>query len=161
MSAASNHLENELLDHTLGEGARNYTSPSALYIALFSGSASTVLAALESGTAAGGSGNWGEYEIKSVGTDSSASAYVRTAVNFAAASGGSATTSSNVTFPTATSNYDNAAGSGSTVTCIAVVDGDTYGAGNVLFYGQLDNAKEVLSGDTFQITAGNLTISLA
>lgn len=161
MSAASNYLENEVLDHVLGEGARDFTSPANLYIALFSGTAGTVLSALESGTASGGAGNWGEYEIKSVGTDSSASAYVRTAVSFNAASGGSATNSANVTFPTATSNYENAAGSGSTVTCIAVVDGNSYGAGNVLFYGQLDNAKEVLSGDTFQITAGNLTISLA
>ena len=40
-------------------------------------------------------------------------------------------------------------------------DGSTTNTGNVLFYGQLDNAKEVLSGDTFQITSGNLTISLA
>ena len=39
MSAASNYLENEVLDHVLGETARNYTPSSALHIALFSGTA--------------------------------------------------------------------------------------------------------------------------
>jgi hypothetical protein len=156
MSAASNYLENELLDHTLGLGAKDYTPASNLYIALFSGTAATVLTALESGTGAQGSGNWGEYEITTYGTDSSASSYARTAVTFADASGGSA-----VTFPTASADYTNSAGLGSTVTCIAVVDGNSIGSGNVLFYGELDNPKEILNGDTFQISTSNLTISLA
>jgi len=159
MSAASDYLENEILDHILGEQARDFTSPANLYLALFSGSASTVLAALESGTSAQGAGNWGEYEITTYGTDSSASAYARTAISFNAASGGSATNNGNVTFPTASSNYTNSAGSGSTVTCVAVMDAST--AGNVLFYGQLDNPKEILNGDTFQVSDTNLQISLA
>ena len=154
MSAASNYLENEVLDHVLGEGARDYTPSTTLHIALFSGTASDVLAALEAGTNAATAGNWGYYEITT-------GSYARTAVNFAAASGGSATTSGDVTFPAATANYDNTAGSGSTVTCIAVVDNGTSGQGNVLFYGQLDNSKEILNGDTFQVSTGNLTISLA
>lgn len=157
MSAASNYLEDALLDHVLG--GSTYTQPATLYLALFSGSAATVLTALESGTSAQGAANWGEYEITSYGDTSSASAYQRKAVTFNAASGGSATTAANVTFDTATDDYTNSAGSGSTVTCIAVMDAST--AGNVLFYGELDNPKEVLTGDTFQVTAGNLTISLA
>lgn len=152
MSAASNYLENEVLDHVLGEGARDYTPSTTLHIALFSGTASDVLAALEAGTNAATAGNWGYYEINT-------GSYARTAVNFAAASGGSATTSGDVTFPAATANYNNTATSGSTVTCIAVVDASS--AGNVLFYGQLDNSKEILNGDTFQVSTGNLTISLA
>jgi hypothetical protein len=152
MSAASNYLENEVLDHVLGEGARDYTPSTTLHIALFSGTASDVLAALEAGTNATTAGNWGYYEINT-------GAYARTAVNFAAASGGSATTSADVTFPAATADYNNTATSGATVTCIAVVDADT--SGQVLFYGQLDNSKEILNGDTFQVSTGNLTISLA
>lgn len=152
MSAASNHLENEVLDHVLGEGARDYTPSTTLHIALFSGTASDVLAALEAGTNAATVGNWGYYEINT-------GSYARTAVNFAEALGGSATTSVDVTFPAATVDYDNTAGSGATVTCIAVVDAAT--SGNVLFYGQLDNSKEILNGDTFQVSTGNLTISLA
>jgi hypothetical protein len=128
---------------------------------LFSGTAATVLAALESGTGAQGSGNWGEYEITTYGTDSSASSYARTAVTFANAAGGSAANNANVTFPTASADYTNSAGSGSTVTCIAVVDGNSIGSGNILFYGELDNSKEILNGDTFQISTSNLTISLA
>lgn len=152
MSAASNYLENEVLDHVLGEGARDYTPSTTLHLALFSGTASDVLAALEAGTNALTAGNWGYYEINT-------GAYARTAVNFAAASGGSAATSADVTFPAATADYNNTALSGATVTCIAVVDAAT--SGNVLFYGQLDNSKEILNGDTFQVSTGNLTISLA
>lgn len=154
MSAASNFLEDSVLDHVLKNTA--YTQPTTLRLALFSGTASDVLAALESGTAAATAGNWGYYEITTSGTD-----YSRIEASFAAASGGSATTDANITFNTATANYDNAASSGSTITCIAIVDNATVGSGNVLFYGQLDNAKEVLTGDTFQVSSGNLTVSLA
>lgn len=153
MSAASNYLEDEVLDHVLGKGTRDFTSPSTLFLALFSGTASDVLAALEAGTnSTSGTGNWGHYEINT-------GSYARTAVTFNAASGGSATTSGDVTFPSATANYNNTATSGATVTCIAVVDASS--SGNVLFYGQLDNSKEILNGDTFQVSGGNLTISLA
>ena len=161
MSSASNYLENEVLDHVLGKTARDFTSPSTLTIALFTGTASDVLAALEAGTGSrSGTGNWGHYEV-------TGGNYSRKAVSFNAASGGSATTSGDVTFDTANANYNNAATSGSSVTCIAVMDGtftpdgSTTHTGNVLFYGQLDNAKEILNGDTFQISGGNLTISLA
>ena len=153
--AASNYLENKLLDHTLRYSAAPYTGVNTVYCALFSGTAATVKTALESGTSATTLGNWGYYEI------TSASGYERTGVNFAAASGGSATTSGDVTFPSAGANYNNTANSGSTVTCIAVVDSGTLGAGNVMFYGQLDNPKEILNGDTFQVATGNLTVSLA
>jgi hypothetical protein len=159
MSSASNYLENKLLDHTLRN--TSFSQPSTLTIALFAGTASDVLAALEAGTGSrSGTGNWGHYEI-------TGGAYTRKTITFAAASGGSAASNANCTFDTATANYNNAAGSGSTITCIAVMDGaftpdgSTTHTGNVLFYGALDNAKEVLSGDTFQITSGNLTISLA
>ena len=154
MSAASNVLENYLLDHVLNYSAAPYTGPSAanLKLALFSGTAETVKTALESGTSStSGSGNWGFYEIDT-------GAYARTMVSFASASGGDCSTDANCTFPTADANYDNAAGSGSTVTCIAVIDDDN---NEVLFFGELDNPKEILNGDTFQVSTGNLTISLA
>ncbi len=157
---ASNHMENEILDHSLGEGARNYTPPN-LYIALFAGTASNVSAALEAGTMAdSGAGNWGSYEINNAG-------YVRQSINFAAASGGSAASNVTVTFPQATANYGNAIGEGgSTVNYVAIVDhvGDGssgYPATNVLYYGALTNPKEILNGDTLSIASGSLTVSLA
>jgi len=154
---ASNHLENELLDHVLGEGARDYTPPN-LYIALFAGTASNVSAALEAGTMAdSGSGNWGSYEINNGG-------YVRQSINFATASGGSAASNLTVTFPQATGNYANAIGQGgSTVNYVAIVDqvSDGSSTSNVLFYGALTNPKEILNGDTLSIASGSLTVSLA
>ena len=75
------------------------------------------------------------------------------------ASGGSAASNSTVTFPVATANYNNAATSGATVTCIAVVDASS--SGNVLFFGQLTTSKTVSSGDQFTVSSGNLTVSLA
>ena len=155
MSASSNYLENKLLDHVLRAGNSDSSNPGTVYLALFSGTASDVLAALEAGTKSkSGAGNWGYYEINNGG-------YSREALTFGTdASGGSVST-------TANANYNNSAGSGSTVTCIAVMDADytadssSESLGNVLFYGQLDNAKEILNGDTFQVSTGNLTISLA
>ena len=160
MSSASNYLENKVLDHTLRN--TSFSQPSALVIALFAGTASDVLAALEAGTGSrSGTGNWGHYEI-------TGNAYARTAITFAGATGGSAASNANCTFQTASGNYNNAATSGSTITCMAVMDtaftpnGSTDPhTGQILYYGALDNPKEVLSGDTFQITSGNLTISLA
>lgn len=152
MSNASNYLENELLDHVLGEGTRDYTSPT-LYIALFADSGSLAATALESGTSSTtGTGNWGYYEINNGN-------YSRVAVNFDAAASGSAANTGAVTFNQATANYDTAGSTGNEVTHVAIMDNST--AGNVLFYGALSVSKVVTTGDTFQINAGALTVSLA
>ncbi len=152
MSNASNYLENELLDHVLGEGARNYT-PATLHIALFADTGSGVAAALESGTSStSGTANWGYYEINN-------GSYTRKAVDFNTASSGSATNNGAVTFPQATANYDTAGGAGNVVTHVAIMDAST--SGNVLFYGALSVSKTVTTGDTFQINDTALTVSLA
>ena len=158
MSAASNYLELEVLDHVLGEGSRDFASPSTLYVALFTGTAGTVLTALESGTnSITGTGNWGYYEVTPTATN-----YARQGVNFATAASGSAASNSTVTFPVAGANYDSTTGSlGATVTCIAIVDHATAANGNVLFFGQLTTSKPVSSGDQFTVSSGNLTVSLA
>ena len=153
MSNASNYIENELLDHVLGEGSRNYT-PATLYLALFAEKSGGVVAALESGDATTGStANWGYYEINN-------GSYARQAVNFNAASSGSATNNGAVPFPQATANYDTAGGAGNVVTHIAIMDASGTG-GNVLFYGALSVTKTVTTGDTFQINDTALTVSLA
>lgn len=152
MSNASNYLENELLDHVLGEGGRNYT-PATLHIALFADTGSGVAAALESGTSStSGTANWGYYEINNGG-------YTRKAVDFNAASSGSATNNGAVIFPQASANYDTAGGAGNVVTHVAIMDNSS--GGNVLFYGALSVPKTVTTGDTFQINDTALTVSLA
>lgn len=131
MSAASNYLENALLNHVLTATA--FTQPGR-WIALF--------------TADPGEAGSFTNEISTSGTG-----YARQSVTFAAASGGSSSTNATVTFPAATANWG-------TVTHVAVVDSATAGAGNVLFYGAVTTSKTIDTGDTFQITSGNLTISL-
>ena len=139
MSAASNYLENALLDHVLTATA--FAQPSR-YIALFNNTSGNALTNLEAGTLTD--------EVSTSGT-----AYARQSVTFAAASGGSSATNATVTFPAATG-----AGFGS-VTHVAVMNSDVEGSGNVLFYGAVTTAKQIDAGDTFQISSGNLTISLA
>jgi len=160
MSAASNFLELKILDHVLryGNGSLNagtgagYSPPATVYVALFAGTAGTVLTALESGTSAATSTNWGFHEINNAG-------YARQSITFAAASAGSSASNATVSFPVASADYNNAATSGATVTCMALMDNSM--GGNVLFYGQLTNSKTVNSGDQFTISSGNLTVSLA
>jgi hypothetical protein len=137
MSAASNYLENALLNHTLRNTA--YTQPSGLWLALFTNTSGNAAANLEAGTLTD--------EISTSGT-----AYGRQAIAFNAASGGSAALTDTETFSAATSNWG-------TITHVAVMDAST--SGNVLFWGAVTTAKTIETGDTFQVTAGNLTIALA
>ena len=144
MSAASNYLENKLLDHTLRYSAAPYTGVSTLYLALFNNTSTNTAANLEAGTLTDE-------------TSTSSTAYARKAVTFAAASGTnpcSSATNATVTFDAATANWG-------TITHVAVMDGATAGAGNVLFWGAVTTSKTIETGDTFQVTSGNLTISLA
>ena len=133
--SASNYLEDEILDHVLGEGARDFTSPANLYLALF-----TSNTGLESGTLTN--------EVSETGTD-----YARQAISFNAASSGAATSNGAIAFATATANYG-------TVTSIAIMDSSTHGAGNMLFYGDLTTPKVVNSGDTFQVADQAIQVSL-
>jgi hypothetical protein len=141
MSAASNYLETKLLDHTLRYSAAPYTGASTLYLALFNNTSTNTAANLEAGTLTDE-------------TSTSGTAYARKAVTFAAASGGSSATNATVTFDAATASWG-------TITHIAVMDGGTAGSGNVLFYGAVTTSKTIDTGDTFQVSSGNLTISLA
>jgi hypothetical protein len=137
MSSASNFLENAVLNHVLTATA--YTAPTTRYLALFTNTSTNAAANLEAGTLTD--------EISTSG-----SAYARQTVTFAAASSGTSATNATVTFPTATSNWG-------TVTHIAVMDAAT--SGNVLFWGAVTSAKNIEISDTFQVSSGNLTISLA
>jgi len=137
MSAASNYLENKVLDHVLTATA--YTQPGTRYLALFNNTSGNAAANLEAGTLTDE-------------TSTSGTAYVRKAITFAAASGGSSASNATVTFDTATGNWG-------TITHVAVMDAES--GGNVLFYGAVTTSKTIETGDTFQVSSGNLTVSLA
>ena len=130
MSAASDYLEDALLDHVLG--GTTYTQPANVYVGLW-----TADDGLEAGT---------------LTSEVSGGSYARQTAAFAAASGGSCSTNATVTFPTATANWG-------TITHIALMDAST--GGNVLFHGAVTSSKLIETGDTFQISSGNLTITLA
>ena len=135
MSAASNYLENKVLDHVLTATA--YTQPTTRYLGLFTNTSTNAAANLENGT---------------LTDEISGGSYARQTVAFAAASNGTSATNATVTFPAATANWG-------TVTHVAVMDAAT--SGNVLFWGAVTTAKTIETGDTFQVTSGNLTVSLA
>ena len=147
MSAASNYVEDRTLDFWLKANSQTTSAPATVYVALFTSDDST-----------GGTAENLEAGILTNEVTTSGTAYARQAVTFGTISNGSVSNSGNVTFPTATATYG-------TVTHVAVMDAnstdDSAGAGNVLYYGALTTAREILTDDTFQITTGNLTISLA
>jgi len=136
-NAASNHVEDLTLDFWLKANSATTSAPSTVYVALFYGTAAGVLTNLEAGT---------------ITDEITLGSYARQSVTFGTVSGGSVSNSANVTFPTATANYDG------DVTCLAIMDAST--SGNVLFAGELTVSKTVTTGDQFQIASGNLTVSL-
>ncbi len=120
MSALSDYLENELLDHILGGG--DFTRPATLYFGLYTAGP----------TDAGG------------GTEVSGSGYARASVtnnltNFPAASGGTKSNGATITFPTATGNWG-------TITHVGIFDAAS--GGNLLLHGALSATKLIETGDT-------------
>jgi hypothetical protein len=142
MTAASDYLENKVLDHVLRYTSAPYTAPSTLYLALFNNVSANTAANLEAGTLT-------DETVTTGGT-----LYARQSITFGAASTGTSTSNATVTFPAAGASWG-------TITHVAIMDGATRGAGNVLFYGAVTTSKTIDTGDTFQVTSGNLTISLA
>jgi len=136
--AASDYLEQNLLDLVLRNGAENSYTPSAIvYVALFT-----------SATDDTGGGT----EVPNT------NAYARTAVTFGAigaATDGIMSNSVECAFPQATG------GAWGTVTYLAIVDNATWGAGEFLYHGILDSSKVVDENDTFKIAIGDLDITLS
>lgn len=131
MAAASDFLEDSILDHVLRNTA--YTSPTTVYVSLHTGSP--------------GDDDLGANEITTSG-----SAYARASASFAAASGGSISTNAAINYSAATSNWG-------TVSHIGIYDQST--GGNLLFHGALTTSKTIETGDTLSIASGSLTVTLA
>ena len=83
MSAMSDFLENEILDHILGTGA--YPMPTTVYIGLSTASMND----------------------DASGTEISGNNYARQSVAFSAASSGTTSNSGNIEFPAATGSWGN------------------------------------------------------
>ena len=131
MSAASDYLENKVLDHFLGTASTS--APATVYLALFTTDPTDA-----------GSGT----EVSTSGTN-----YARQSIAFSSASSGTTSNSADVEFSQAT-------GSGfGTVTHFGIFDAST--SGNLLFHGALTASKTIAAGDVFKVASGNLSITVA
>jgi hypothetical protein len=131
MSAASDYLEDAVLDHFLGTASTS--APATVYLALFTTDPTDA-----------GSGT----EVSTSGTN-----YSRQSIAFSAASSGTTSNSADVEFSQAT-------GSGfGTVTHFGIFDASS--AGNLLFHGALTDSKTIAAGDVFKVASGNLSITVA
>ena len=133
MSEASDYVENQILNCYLNQ--TNITAPSNIYLGLFTSAPSD----------AGG------------GTEVSGNGYSRVEITakFSAASwtGGSLSSNADITGFTADG------GDWGEVNSIGIFDAST--SGNLLFYTALDSSATVNNGDSFQISSGNLTVTVA
>lgn len=123
----SDYAENKLLDHILGKTA--FTMPSNVRIALLTTDPGEV----------------------GPGTEVSGGGYARQSLATSPASGGSAATSGEISFPQATADWG-------TVTHIALFDATTNG--NMLWHAPLNAPKIIQNGDQAIITAGDLAFTL-
>lgn len=136
MSAMSDYLEGQLIDHLFRTGT--FSKPAAIYLALYSAAPSD----------SGG------------GTELSGGAYARTQVtqldaNWNAPTGGDGLTDNlnDITFPTPTANWG-------TVVAFGIFDASS--GGNLLIYGTLGTSKTVNNGDPApKFSAGDLDITFA
>ena len=132
MGSKGDFLENKVLDHVLGGG--DYSRPATVYVALYTATPSD----------SGG------------GTEVSGGSYARVAVtnnstNWPAASGGSKSNGTAITFPTPSANWG-------TVTSFGILDASS--GGNLLYWGALAANKTINNGDAApQFAAGALTIT--
>lgn len=140
---ASNYLESALLNHIFSNnGGSGYTAPAdnSIYVSLH-----TTAGPLDDNSGTGTEITLGGY-ARSNADDT---------LTWTISQAGGVTTATNdqaIPFPQATANYDGQ------VTHIGIYDAAS--GGNLLFHGALTVAKTVTTGDTFQINAGSLTITL-
>jgi len=126
----STYLVNKLVNHCYR--ATTFTSPTTVYAALFTSTASAaeLLAGTLTNEVTGGS-------------------YARVALTIGAPTGGVATAST-VTFTTATAGWG-------VVRYVGIIDAST--AGNVLSSAQLSSDVTINNGNTFQFNSGSLSVS--
>ena len=136
--AASDYLEQQIIDHVLNGGAEfTFASPASVYLALYT-------------TAPSDSG--GGVEITGVGN------YTRKTLTAAfntmtGVTDGITENTAEIAFPQATgTNWG-------LITAIGLFDAAT--TGNLLYHGSLTVDKQVDINDTFKIAAGDLTITLS
>jgi hypothetical protein len=145
MANMSNYLENKLIDFLL-RGV-SFTPPTNLYIALCTSSVSDASTGSNIPEVAGGN-----YTRQSIASNSS-NWSTTNADNSSVSSGTGGTTTNNALSIT----WTNVSWSG-TVTHMAICDAMT--GGNVLFFGSLDSAKTIASGDSVSFGINTINIQI-
>lgn len=133
MSAVSLYLGNSLLNLVLRGSA--FTPPAAISVALYTADTGQLDTSNHLNEAANSGG----------------SAYARQTATFAAAANGQAANDAEVLFQNMPS---------AEITHVALVDSATLGSGNVLFWGELSNARLVNFGDSIIFAIGDLVAEL-
>lgn len=131
MPAKAESLSNALLNHVLRNTA--YTSPSAVYVALYTVAPTPTTAGTEVSTAGG-------------------TLYTRVVATFSAAATAATSNSVAITFPVAGAPWG-------TVVAASITDSATVGAGNVLYFGNLTVPKVVGVGDQINFSIGTLSVT--
>ncbi len=131
MAAASDYVENRTLDFWLKANSQTSSAPSTVYVSLHTGS---------------------PVDDDSGANEVSGGAYARQSAAFGTISNGSVSTNATITYPVATANYG-------TVSHIGIYDASS--SGNLLFHGAVTTSKTIETGDQFQISSGNLTVTMA
>ena len=128
----SDFLENELLDHVLGNAA--YTAPANVYVALYT------VAPTDAG---------GGTEVAAAGAYARVTV-VNNATNWPTASAGLKSNGTEITFAEATASWG-------TVVAFAIMDALTLG--NFLYWADLTTSKVIDIGDTAKFAVGDLDIT--
>lgn len=131
MGSKADFLENEILDHVLGN--ESYSAPATVYIALYT--------ATPSDSGGGTEVTGGSYARKDM---------TNNATNWPAASGGAKSNGIDIVFDQATADWG-------TVVAFAIFDAVT--AGNMLYWGDVTPNKPVNSGDTAKFLTGELDVT--
>jgi len=126
--AKSTYLDNAVLNAVLT--ASTYTSPSTVYVALY--------------TATPGPGGGGT-EVSTSGTG-----YQRTAMTFSTSTTATTSNSADCTFAVALSGWG-------TIGYFGLFDNQT--AGNLLYYGSLTASKTINTGDQLKFASTGLTVT--
>ena len=138
MTAASNYLEEKVLNHLLK--GTTYAPPSTLHVGLFKGAAGSNL----------------EANIKT--NEVSGGSYARMPVTWGTGgfvgAGYNIANSADIVWPTATADWG-------VINFVAVLDSSTVGGGNVLFYSALPTGKTVATGKMVKIILNNLIVSVS
>jgi len=132
----TDYLENKVLDHVLG--GSDYTRAATVYLALFTAR----------GTDPQSDAGTNLTEV--TGTGYARVAVTNNATNFPAASAGSKTNGTQITFPQAGASWG-------TVVAVGVYDDPT--AGNLLFWADLDTSKAVAVDDIVVFDVDALTFT--